>query len=104
MKAVAIDLEIIKFENDNINPLIDECFNFSLMAENYMDKIETFYLAKINDEVVGFLAQGWNEDCILIEVKDKFKRQGVGTALVEQSKAYSPRQNGCPEFWEKFEN
>ena len=104
MNAVAVNLNIVKFENDDINPLIDECFNFSLMAENYMDKIETFYLATIDNEVVGFLAQGYNNDCILIEVKDRLKRQGIGTALVEQSKAYAPRQNGCPEFWEKFEN
>ena len=97
-------VEILSFENDNINPLIDECFQFSLMAENYMDKIETFFLAQIDEETVGFLAQGYNGDCILIEVKDKYKRLGIGTQLVEFSKAFYPRQNGCPEFWETFEN
>lgn len=96
-------VEIISFPNDNINPLIEECFKFSLMYENYMQKIETFYLALIDDNIVGFLAQGFNDDCILIEVKDAFKRKGIGTALVEHAKAYYPRQNGCPEFWEKFE-
>lgn len=96
-------VDIIHFENDDINPLIDECFKFSLMAENYMSKIETFYLANVDDEFVGFLAQGYNGDCILVEVKDSHKRQGIGTALVEFSKAYYPRQNGCPEFWEQFE-
>lgn len=96
-------MNIIEFENDDVNPLIDECFKFSLMAENYMDKIDTFYLAEVDGEYVGFLAKGYNNDCILVEVKDSNKRHGVGTVLVEFSKAYYPRQNGCPEFWEKFE-
>jgi GNAT superfamily N-acetyltransferase len=96
-------INIIEFANDDINPLIDECFKFSLMYANYMDKIEYFYLAEIDDEYVGFLAKGYNDDCILVEVKDPHKRQGIGTALVEYSKAYYPRQNGCPEFWEKFQ-
>jgi GNAT superfamily N-acetyltransferase len=96
-------IKILSFENDNINPLIDECFKFSLMYENFMNNIERFYLATIDDEPVGFLAQGYNNKCILIEVKEEYRRRGIGTQLVEASKAYRPSQDGCPEFWEKFE-
>jgi GNAT superfamily N-acetyltransferase len=95
-------MDIIRFENDNVNPLIDECFKFSLMAEDYMDKIETFFLAFNDEEPVGFLAQGYNGDCVLVEVHERFQRQGYGTALVTEAKAFYPRQNGCPNFWEKM--
>lgn len=96
-----MNLEIIQFENDDINPLIDECFSFSLMAEDYMDSIEMFYLAVLNGDYVGFLASGYNGDCILVEVKNDFRRQGIASKLVEKSKSFYPKQNGCPEFWDK---
>jgi hypothetical protein len=98
-------MEIIKFDNDNINPLIDKCFDFSLMAEDYMEKIESFFIAIDNNEdALGFLAQGYDGDCILIEVKEEFRMRGIGTALVKNANAFSPRQNGCPDFWDKVSN
>ena len=56
------------------------------------------------DEVIGFQTVSGDGLCVAIEVKDSFLKKGVARSLIEESNAWKPERNECPEFWEKMEN
>jgi N-acetylglutamate synthase-like GNAT family acetyltransferase len=101
--ATKIQVKIQSFENDNVDPRIDEIFNFDIMYEDYMEKIEKFYVAYLDGEMVGFQAVGYLANkTILIQVKDALQGQGIGSQLVAASGSFEPKQNGCKKFWSRM--
>ncbi len=94
------------------NPLMDEIFSkFSLMYEHYIEQneIEYYFVASDSKGITGFMGVGYCGRTVLIEVLDRCKGQGVGTALIQFAvkkgckQAWQPRQNGCEEFWTKIQ-
>ena len=89
--------------DENDYDLTDELFRvFNLVDEREWSKTETVGIAYVDGEIAGVILTDGYEVCNIIQVRDEYQRQGIASALVEKTKAYYPRQNGCPEFWDKF--
>lgn len=75
---------------------------FALWCSELEDAgVESVWIAEVAGEIVGFLTVSIDGLCVAIE--SLLERQGIGTALVEESGTWRPEQDECPEFWEKME-
>ena len=84
--------------------LTDDIFRlFNLVDEREWKKTETVGIAYVEGEIAGVILTDGYEVCNIVQVRDEYMRQGIATALVEATKAYYPRQNGAPDFWDRFQ-
>ncbi|MBN4003566.1 GNAT family N-acetyltransferase [Nostoc sp. LPT] len=57
------------------------------------------WLAIDKHKIVGFLTRNECCNCVAIEVLPKYRNQGIGEALCQESKTYFPAYNRNPKFW-----
>jgi GNAT superfamily N-acetyltransferase len=90
--------------DENDYAATDEIFKlFNLVNEQEWAKTDTVGIAYDDDNIVGVILTDGYEVCNIVQVLESHQRQGIGRQLVESTKAYYPRQNGSPDFWESFD-
>jgi hypothetical protein len=101
---LTVELFSREWLDDNEYDLTDKLFQkFDLLNESDWEKADDVAIASIDDEPVGVII-GYGNNCLICQVAWDKQKQGIGTSLVNKSGMIFPKQNGCPEFWEKFEN
>ena len=88
-------------DNNEFN-LTDDLFRkFNLLNERDWTRSEEVAIAYSDDDEtpIGVII-GYFNTCLICQVDEKFRRQGVGTSLVKTTGFFYPKQNGAPEFWE----
>ena len=93
-------LEVWDYERDEVK---DHWFEWScgLWWSNFEEAgIEQCFIAWDGDEVVGY--QTVDSDGLCVAIEAKYPGNGIGSALIEESGCTEPRENECPEFWEKI--
>lgn len=102
MSTATAKIQIWEYSRDEIK---DSWFEWScgLWWPDFEEAgIEQCFIAWDGDDVVGYQTIDADGLCVAIEVKEP--GNGIGTALVAESGCTAPKENECPEFWEKFEN
>lgn len=93
-KGLGMHYEWVSKELEELQP-------FRLIAQE-SGRMEEVMVALEQDTIVGVIG-GYDECCVAIEVLPSYRRQGVGTALVERSGMFYPIENNAPDFWETIE-
>lgn len=83
-------------EFDLKNDLFKE---FDLLNQHDWNNSEEVAIAYSDETPIGVII-GYFNTCLICQVDEKFRRQGVGTSLVKATGFFYPKQNGVPEFWE----
>jgi GNAT superfamily N-acetyltransferase len=103
---IAIKVEAYSREwlDKNKYELTDELFRkFDLLNERDWSNAEEVAIAYSEEEIVGVII-GYFNTCLICQVSEQYRRQGIGTELVKASGLLFPKQNGAPEFWEAMAN
>jgi len=97
---VKVEIYDREWLDENEYELTDILFQkFNLLNEDVWSQSESIGVAFQGNELVGVIV-GYDEICIVCQVDENFRRQGIGTSLVQNSGMFAPKQNGAPEFWE----
>ena len=101
---IAIEVFDRQWLDKNDYAATDEIFAlFNLVNEQEWARTVEVGVAYDDGDIVGVILTDGYEVCYIIQVLDDYQRQGIGSRLVEATKAYCPKQNGAPDFWETFE-
>lgn len=98
-----LELEICEInENSKYSQEINE-WSCGLWYSDFDEAgIKVCYVAFIGDFPIGWQTTNIDNFCVAIEVHPDYQGLGVASALIEESGAWRPEQNGFREFWDKM--
>lgn len=101
--VIATAIKIYEYSREEIDDSLFDWSDGHWWPDFEEAGIDRCYIAWSDNQAVGYQTINRDGLCVAIEVHPDFHRQGVASALVEDSGCWQPEDNESPDFWAAME-
>ena len=95
-----MEIEILEINFDEVTELDPVLSEFDLWWSDLEEACVTeVWIAKLGDQLVGFLCKNIDGYGVSIEVAPKYQSKGIGLALCREASCFRPERDKSSGFW-----